>query len=187
MTTHLHLDLVGGLSGDMFIGAMLDTFPALDGDLEAVIEAAGFPDLVELGCSSHDDGTLTGTRFSVSAREQGHHHRHFSEIRRILEESALDTETRAGALGIFQLIADAEAHIHGKPVEDIAFHEVGAWDSIADVVLAAHLIARSGASSWSVSAVPAGRGWVNTAHGKLPVPAPATALLLEGFELVDDG
>jgi len=184
---HLHLDLVGGLSGDMFISSMLDALPSLFGDLDDVIVQAGFPDLVHLEQSPHNDGVLTGTRFTVSATaEEGHHHRHYSEIRERLTASALPPAVRDAALGIFYLIAEVEAAIHGKSVDDVAFHEVGAWDSIADVVLAAHLITAADAS-WSVSAVPAGRGFVETAHGRLPVPAPATARLLEGFELLDDG
>ena len=185
---HLHLDLVGGLSGDMFISGMLDAFPAYGADLEHVIEQAGFPELVTLNQEPFDDGTLTGTRFTVSAKaEEGHHHhRHYSEIRTKLESSVLSDATKSAALEMFRLVAEVEAAIHGKSVESVAFHEVGAWDSIADIVLAAHLIAQADAS-WSVSAIPAGSGFVETAHGRLPVPAPATARLLEGFELYDDG
>ncbi len=189
MTNHIHLDLVGGLSGDMFISSMLDAFPQFKKDLGQVIVDAGFPDLVELETVDHDDGTLTGTRFTVTATEQEghHHHRHYSDIINRLQGSELGTMTRRNALEIFRLIAEVEATIHGKKVADVAFHEVGAWDSIADIVLAAHLIASVGADSWSISAIPAGSGFVETAHGRIPVPAPATARLLEGFELVDDG
>ena len=189
MVNHIHLDLVGGLSGDMFISSMLDAFPQFKKGLAQVIVDAGFPDLVELETLDHDDGTLTGTRFTVTAIDQEghHHHRHYREIEDRLQGSNLDTMTRDNALEIFRLIAEVEAAIHGKKVEDVAFHEVGAWDSIADIVLAAHLIASVGADSWSISAIPAGSGFVATAHGRLPVPAPATARLLEGFELFDDG
>ena len=184
---HLHLDLVGGLSGDMFISAMLDALPSLAGDLDEVIVQAGFPDLVCLEQAPHNDGVLTGTRFTVRATaEEGHHHRHYAEIRERLTASALPPAVRDAALDIFHLIAEVEAAIHGKSVDAVAFHEVGAWDSIADIVLAAHLITAADAG-WSVSAIPAGRGFVDTAHGRLPVPAPATARLLEGFELLDDG
>ncbi|MDA0271684.1 MAG: LarC family nickel insertion protein [Proteobacteria bacterium] len=189
MVNHIHLDLVGGLSGDMFISSMLDAFPKFREGLGQVIVDAGFPDLVELETVDHDDGTLTGTRFTVTSTEQEghHHHRHYSDIRGRLQDSNLETMTRDNALAIFRLIAEVEAAIHGKKVEDVAFHEVGAWDSIADIVLAAHLIASVDADSWSISAIPAGRGFVETAHGRLPIPAPATARLLEGFELLDDG
>lgn len=187
MAKHLHLDLVGGLSGDMFIGAMLDAFPVLWPNLERVLEQGGFPDVVEISHSAHNDGVLTGTAFKVSAGESGHHHRHYADIRRILSESSLEAATRDTALSIFHEIAVVEAGIHGKSVDDIAFHEVGAWDSIGDIVLSAYLIQASGAETFSVSAVPTGSGFVETAHGRLPVPVPATSRLLEGFELFDDG
>ena len=183
---HLHLDLVGGLSGDMFIGAVLDVFPGLADGLEDVIVAAGFPHLVSLARKSHNDGTITGTRFSVAAAETSHHHRHYQDIRSKLLSSDLAETAREHALAIFQLIAEVEASIHGKTVENVAFHEVGAWDSIADIVIAGHLIAMLDAS-WSVGPLPLGRGFIDTAHGRLPVPAPATARLLSGFEVIDDG
>jgi pyridinium-3,5-bisthiocarboxylic acid mononucleotide nickel chelatase len=94
---------------------------------------------------------------------------------------------RDHAVGIFKHLAEAEAEVHGIAVADVAFHEVGAWDSIADIVAAACLIVATGATTWSVGALPLGSGRVTTAHGLLPVPAPATAILLRGFEMLDDG
>ncbi|MEX2326545.1 MAG: LarC family nickel insertion protein, partial [Pseudomonadales bacterium] len=186
---HIHLDLVGGLAGDMFVGAILDCFPDLARSLPGQLDLAGFRDLVELEIKPADDGILTGTQFKVVADQdaEGHHHRHYSEIRKIICESGLAENVKHHALGIFEIIAAAEASIHGKPIEKIAFHEVGAWDSIADIVCAGVLIDTIGATSWSVSKLPLGRGQVKTAHGMLPVPAPATALILEGFEFFDDG
>lgn len=186
---HIHLDLLGGLSGDMFIGALLDCFPALADTLPGQLERAGFRDMVRLETAAADDGTLTGTKFNVIAAERahGHDHRHYSDIVNLLDASSLDESSREIAHGIFRILAEAEAGVHGKPVDHIAFHEVGAWDSIADIVCAACLISAVGAESWSVSAIPLGGGQVDTAHGKLPVPAPATARILEDFEFIDDG
>ena len=186
---HIHLDLVGGLSGDMFISVLLDCFPEHESALAEVMVAAGFADLVRLESKPADDGVLTGTGFRVLADKdaEGHDHRHYSEIKRILNDSALAVETRDAALAIFEIIAVAEADIHGKAVDAVAFHEVGAWDSIADIVCAAHLIKACGVTSWSVSRLPIGRGQVKTAHGMLPIPAPATSLILQGFEFFDDG
>ncbi len=180
---HIHLDLVGGLSGDMFISGMLDVFPELADGLDDVISTAGFADLVTLSLAPKNDGILIGSHFTVKAAADahGHDHRHYREIRRIISESPLDTPTRDAAIDIFHIIAEAEAAIHDKPIEDVAFHEVGAWDSIADVLCAAHLITTSGATSFSVSSLPLGRGQVKTAHGMLPIPAPATALILKGY------
>lgn len=189
MSVHLQLDLVGGISGDMFIGAMLDSFPHLAAALPGQLERAGFRDLVKLEQQPFNDGILTGTNFKVypATTAEDHGHRHHSEIRQILLDSQLSDAVRQASLDIFQLIAVAEAKIHGKAVADIAFHEIGAWDSIADVVCAAFLIVEADISSCSVSTLPLGHGQVQTAHGNLPVPAPATVLLLEGFAFHDDG
>jgi uncharacterized protein (DUF111 family) len=84
-------------------------------------------------------------------------------------------------------LAEAEARVHGTIPDHVSFHEVGAWDSIADIVAAAWLIKTIGATRWTVGALPLGSGRVRSAHGLLPVPAPATALLLEGFTTIDDG
>ena len=187
MSQHVHLDLVGGISGDMFIGAMLDAFPALATELEDLVSAAGFPDLVRLEHAPHHDGVLTGTRFRVIAGQKAHHHRQYGDILDIISRSNISPATSEVALAMFNDIARAEADIHGTDVASVAFHEIGAWDSIADIILAAHVIVAVAARSWSVSSVPLGRGLIDTAHGKLPVPAPATCRLLEGFEVHDDG
>jgi len=186
---HLHLDLVGGISGDMFIAAALDCFPDMANELSSQIDQAGFPDLVRLESAPFNDGVLSGFKFNViaAADSDGHHHRHYSDIKSLLSQSKLDQDTKRVALGIFKLIAEAEAAIHDKAVEEVAFHEVGAWDSIADIVCASYLINRLRIESCSCSALPLGGGQVKTAHGMLPVPAPATALILKGFEFVDDG
>ncbi|WP_312841675.1 LarC family nickel insertion protein [Sinorhizobium psoraleae] len=109
------------------------------------------------------------------------------ELRAKLAASGLPDNVKRIAIGIFQELAEAEAAVHGKKVEDVAFHEVGNWDSIADIVAAATLIDAVHPESWSVGSLPLGRGFVETAHGRLPVPAPATTLLLRGFAFHDDG
>ena len=186
---HLHFDLVGGISGDMFIGAMLDCFPEHADSLTEQINLAGFEEMVSLRHEPFSDGILSGHKFDVepTIKAESHHHRHYHEIESILKRSDLDEKTRAVALEIFKIIAIAEAKIHNTSIESVSFHEVGAWDSIADVVCAAYLIAQSDIRSTSVSSLPLGGGQVKTAHGTLPVPAPATALILEDFKFTDDG
>ncbi|MEG9526344.1 MAG: LarC family nickel insertion protein [Hyphomicrobiales bacterium] len=134
--------------------------------------------------SGHGDGHGHGRGHTHGGR---HGHRPWSEIRAALKAADLAPAVRAHALGIFGHLAAAEARVHGIAVEAVAFHEVGAFDSIADIVAAAHLIAALEARSWSVSALPLGSGRVRTQHGPLPVPAPATTLLLAGFSTLDDG
>ncbi|MBP2236544.1 uncharacterized protein (TIGR00299 family) protein [Sinorhizobium kostiense] len=117
----------------------------------------------------------------------GHDHTHWRELRAKLAASGIPENVKSTAIGIFQELAEAEAAVHGKKVEDVAFHEVGNWDSIADIVAAATMIDAVHPESWSVGSLPLGRGFVETAHGRLPVPAPATTLLLRGFAFHDDG
>lgn len=203
----IHLDALGGMAGDMFAAALLDAFPEHEAGVLASVRAAARGAACEL--IAHNDGVLQGRRFVVAERgeagvpghahhhahghEHHHHHhgahdhRHWSDIRAGLLAAGLDPAVRDHALAIFGHLAEAEARVHGIPVAQVAFHEVGALDSIADIVAAAHLAAATGATGWSVSALPLGSGRVRTQHGFLPVPAPATALLLEGFATIDDG
>lgn len=203
----IHIDAVGGMAGDMFAAALLDAFPE---HAQGVRRSVGAASRAGVACAlvPHNDGVLQGHRFVVSGPEAGHAHGdghhghdspshaqahthadhcHWSEIRATLRGAGLEPAVRDHALGIFGQLAQAEARVHGIGVEDVAFHEVGAWDSIADIVAAAHLAAALGATAWSVGPLPLGSGRVATRHGFLPVPAPATALLLEGFATIDDG
>ena len=186
-----HLEPLGGLAGDMFAAAMLDLRPDLAaGTLQAIKE-------VDLGTAvtvrhlPYSDGILSGSRFDVALSGEparhAHDHTHWSALRKRLEASTLDAAVKSRAIAIFALLAEAEAGVHDLPVDAVSFHEVGAWDSVADIVAAAYLIETSGATQWSVASLPLGRGRVQTAHGLLPVPAPATARLLEGFVCHDDG
>ncbi len=191
MSVHIHLDPVGGIAGDMFAAAMLNAMPEHALPLQQAIDGLLLPAEVKAKLTPHDDGTLTGARFDVSLPkpdgEHDHDHRSFREIRRYLDGSALDAAVRSRALAIFRTLAEAESQVHGYAVEDVTFHEVGAWDSIVDIVAAAFLIERAGARSWSVAPLPTGSGRVRTQHGELPVPPPAVVLLLKGFVVFDDG
>jgi hypothetical protein len=119
----------------------------------------------------------------------GHHHdhTHWAHLREHLSASQLPKGVKRDALGIFGELAWAEAKVHGKEIDTVTFHEVGNWDSIADIVAAATLIDALPVDSWSVGSLPIGQGRVRTAHGELPVPAPATTLLLDGFVFHHDG
>ena len=209
----IHLDALGGVAGDMVVAALLDAFPEHEAgvahSVRAALAAAAPDAAARVACtlSAHSDGILTGRRFAVTrdgrpAEENGHHphhhdhdhdhghhhhHRHWADIRDGLGRADLAPEVARHALAIFGHLAEAEARVHGIAVEKVAFHEVGAWDSIADIVATAHCVAALDASAWTVSALPLGGGRVKTQHGPLPVPAPATTLLLAGFAMVDDG
>ncbi len=181
---HLHLDALGGVAGDMFAACLLDALPeAMEDVRRSVASAAG----TDCALVAHADGTLTGARFRVDAPDHHHHaHAHFSTIRRRLLD-VLDDRIARHAVGIFGVLAEAEGRVHGVPPDDVVFHEVGAVDSIADIVAAGTLIARLEPLSVSVAPLPLGSGRIETAHGIMPVPAPAVAILLEGFETIDDG
>lgn len=186
MPRHLHLDPIGGIAGDMFAAALLDAFPEFEAPALAIAR-----DLVGAEATISVDRApvagFAGTRMIVST-DAGYGHRRLSDIRRMLRNCGLLSDGgRDIAMAIFTLLAEAEAAVHGCDVEAVHFHEVGAVDSVADIALAGFLIDAVGATSWSVGSLPMGGGTVRTAHGILPVPAPACARLLEGFEMIDDG
>lgn len=206
---HIHLDPVGGIAGDMFVAAMLDAFPPLGAVAQGAVRAAGLPARFRLDLVSHADHALTGKRFLVlesgPAHEHPHSHEHahahphehaldhehghrpFAEIRAGLTAAPLDPGVRDHAVAIFTRLAEAEAEVHGATTDTVTFHEVGEWDSIADIVAAAAIIHALSPATWTVGPLPIGSGFVKSAHGLLPVPAPATTLLLRGLAVRDDG
>jgi uncharacterized protein (TIGR00299 family) protein len=185
---HLHLDPIGGIAGDMFVAALLDAVPD---HAAACLRAAEAVSGVPCSLLRHHDGTLAGARFAVADTHRHHDHVAWAAIRDRLHAAPLAPAARGHALGIFAALAEAEAAVHGIAPEAVTFHEVGAADSIADIVAAAVLIAAQadadGPATWSCAPLPLGGGRVATAHGALPVPAPATARLLRGFAVIDDG
>jgi pyridinium-3,5-bisthiocarboxylic acid mononucleotide nickel chelatase len=198
-TVHIHLDAVGGIAGDMFVAAVLDAFPGLRDGMLSAIRAAHLPAGITCRLVEHRDAVLSGLRFLVEEpafreREPGsrylgsqeHRHMPFRELRARLEATQLSAAVKQRAIAIFSTLAEVEGQVHGMPAEEVSFHELGGWDSIADMVGAAFLIDALSAT-WSVSVLPRGNGRVHTEHGWLPVPTPATSLLLEGFVLIDDG
>ena len=189
MSRRIHLDAVGGVAGDMFVAALLDAHPDKANGVLAAVRATGLPQSVGLRVLPHRDHALTGTRFEVALpKETGtENHIPYRKLNARLTDSDLPTGTRERAQDIFARLAAAEGTVHGVDAEDVTFHEVGNWDSIADIVGAAHLIDASGAAVWSVSSLPIGSGRVKSAHGDLPLPAPAVVELLKGYILYDDG
>ena len=133
---------------------------------------------------AHDDGRR-GPRGGAAAG--AHDHRDYADIRRLLRRAPLEADVRALAEDIFARLADVEAALHGTPVDRVTFHEVGAWDSIADVVGASAAIAWLAPVSIGSGTPVVGTGMVRTAHGPVPVPAPATAALLEGLPMRCEG
>ncbi len=185
---HVHVDALGGLAGDMFLGALLHAWPEHFDGLVSAVRCAGVPETVSVSTTPYRDHTLSGNRFAVeSPRDTPPAAGRYRDVRARMLAADLAAPLLDRALAIFALLAEAEGAVHGVAAEDVTFHEVAGWDSVADIVGAAYMLEMLQIESWSVSALPIGGGRVNTAHGPLPVPAPATVALLEGFDMVDDG
>jgi uncharacterized protein (TIGR00299 family) protein len=194
---HLHFDPHAGIAGDMAVSALVDLGVPIDIVTQA-IACLGLEGL-SVSFETRQRGAFMATGFVVSWPElrppvglllqpEAHaHHRGYAEIRGLIDKAPLNEVTHNLAQKIFAHIAKVEAARHGVPVEKVAFHEVGAWDSIADIVGFAAAFAYLQPRSVSATPVVIGTGQVKTAHGLLPVPAPATAALLQGIPVVSAG
>jgi uncharacterized protein (TIGR00299 family) protein len=227
---HIHLDVVGGIAGDIFVAGMTDAFPQLK---EAVLRNASA--VLPASCGKPvflegKSGAIRALRFSLVSPDDkhghadvehhhSHHHDHphdhhhesgpvktlhrndamahrhthdhgassYLEIAGLIEGADLAPNVRVHALGILRLLAEAEAHVHQVEIDHVHFHEIAGWDSVMDVVAAGTIAAVLDGARWSVSSLPLGGGLVQTQHGLLPVPAPATAALLKNFQWRNDG
>jgi len=180
----LYLDCFGGLSGDMVLGALLDAGVPLASVAEqlARLELTGYS---LKACREQTHG-FTGTRFLVEiSRPPGldQPHRIWEDISRLIAGSELAPPVKKRSLAVFEKLAQAEAKVHGVPPAQVHFHEVGAIDSIVDIVGTAIALHEAGIEKVYCSPLPNGTGCIRTAHGLLPVPAPAAAELLVGIPL----
>lgn len=207
----LFLDLFSGVSGDMFIGALLDLgldAAKLEGELKK-LNLEGY----HLHSARSQKASITGTKFDVHLEddherehEHGHTHSHghshahdhahghghfhshshseeshgrtFAEIRELISKSELSGWVKQRSIAVFHRLAVAEGKIHGLPPEQVGFHEVGAVDSIIDIVGACIGLEMLGKPRVLASPVVDGNGWVDCAHGRFPIPAPATLAIL---------
>ena len=204
----IYLDCSMGAAGDMLIAALLELLPEKDTFLQKM-QSLGLPGL-EISAEPSVKCGITGThmRVLIHGEEEGHPHEHAAEAHADAPEAAhahvhvhphhhtdLDELThrishlnvskavRSDILAVYQSIADAESRVHGVPVEQIHFHEVGSLDALADVTGVCLLMELLAPEQVLASPVHVGSGQVRCAHGILPVPAPATALLLEGIPI----
>ena len=173
-----YFDCFAGAAGDMIVAAMLDA--GLDFEfLKGQIATLGFPQKdLEIKVSRTKRAGLQASHFLPIVAEQ-HQHRHLSDITKIINNSSIGDKPKQTAIKIFQRLAEAEAAVHGKDLKDIHFHEVGALDSIVDIVSAAIGFEALGIEKVYCSTLAVGGGSVKMAHGTLPVPAPATVELLK--------
>ena len=211
----LYLDIFSGISGDMFIGALLDLGVEFQ-DLERELRKLGVHGY-HLRSSLGHKGAIAGVKFDVHLEDHGHdqhhddehhdhghaddehhhdehHHDHdlshkqgphshghgrtFAEIRELIQRSSLSEWVKARSVSVFHRIAVAEGAIHGQPPEEVHFHEVGAVDSIVDIVGACVGLELLGRPAVLASEVTEGTGWIECAHGRFPIPAPATLGIL---------
>jgi uncharacterized protein (TIGR00299 family) protein len=167
-----YLDLPTGVAGDMLLAALLDL-----GVPERVIDeplaALGLQGSYRLNRSSGSSAGLRGKQLVVELLEASPPHRHWADLKPQLQAAAWPESLKTKVLEVFQLLADAEAHVHGVPAEQVHFHEVGAIDSLVDVIGVCAGLLHLGLQSLWATPPPAGHGQVRTAHGVLPVPAPA--------------
>ena len=177
-----YLDCASGISGDMTLGALVDAGISLDA-LNAGIQTLGLAG-VRLVAEQVKKKGFRATQITVE-HEPEHKHRHLHHIAEMIDRSSITARQKELAGRIFRRVAEAEAKVHDTTIEKVHFHEVGAVDSIADIVGAAIGWDLLGADRIVASPVPTGTGFVHIAHGRCAIPAPATAELLKGIPLAE--
>ncbi len=171
-------ELIGGISGDMFVAALLDLGLSLN---TVKSELKRIPTLrFEIKTTKKTVQSIRAAQFHVICRNH-EHSRSWQQIRALIQRSKLDHAVKETGIEIFSCLAQAEAKIHGVAVDRVQFHEVGATDSIVDIFAAAIGIRELGITELHFSRVPLGRGMTRSDHGLLPVPGPATLELLKGL------
>lgn len=180
----IYFDCFAGIAGDMTVAALLELGLPLE-VLREELAKLPFKGYTLESAPAERHG-VSGTGFRVRLSEEDQPHRHYSDIARMIEQAPLKPRAKELAQKIFRRLAEAESQVHGVSLERVHFHEVGAVDSIVDIVGTAIGLDYLGVEKVYASGLPFGRGFVWTAHGRLPVPAPATALLMKGIPLTAD-
>jgi len=187
----LYYNCPAGICGDMHLGAMVD-LGVEPGKLIAELKKLGLSGW-SIGFNKDQRKGISGTRCDVFIQEEAppslsplttahaHVHRNFKDIREMIEASDLSDQVKEDSIKVFRVLAEAEGKVHGQTADEVHFHEVGAVDSILDIVGAAICWELLGIEEIASSTVELGGGTVQCAHGRMPVPAPATARLVENF------
>jgi len=172
-----YLDLPSGLSGDMFLGCLVHAGWGVDALRGTIARLALDPGDWSVEARRVMRGPLSATLVDVHASDT-RQHRHLPEIRGMIERADLPATVREQSVAVFERLAGAEARVHGTTADRVHFHEVGAIDAIIDIVGATAGLHDLDIETLHASAVPLGEGWTDSAHGRLPLPAPATLELL---------
>jgi len=181
---HLHLDPVGGVAGDMVVASLWDLAPGFDP--APLLAALGTPRGLDVARVDATDQGFAGSRLGIEG-EVPPPPRAAVELLALVAAAALPQAVGERALDMLRRLAEAEAAVHGMALEAVHFHELASWDTLVDLTLTAGLLEHLGVRTASIGALPLGGGTVPSAHGALPVPAPATVRLLRGFHFEDDG
>ena len=174
-----HFDCFSGISGDMTLAALIDAGVPADG-IRHGLSSLKLP--IEMNVERVKRNGFTATRVEIVAPEE-ETHRYLADVEEIIARGDLTDRQRQRASAIFRRLAQAEANVHGHAIDKVHFHEVGALDSIADIIGSAIGLDLLGVERFTSRSVPPGSGTVKCAHGIMPVPAPATAELLKGVPL----
>ncbi|MBN2327048.1 MAG: nickel pincer cofactor biosynthesis protein LarC [Candidatus Omnitrophica bacterium] len=181
----LYFDVFAGISGDMCLGALIDLGCSGD-ELRETLSGMNIPGF-DLTWERVMRGPLSGIKAHVRVEEEHHVHRTLSDMLAIVDRISWPAGVRERIESVFTVLAKAEGRIHNKPYDQIHFHEVGSYDAVIDIagtLLALHLL---GVENCACSKIHVGEGFAQTRHGKLPLPVPATADLLQGFDLYSTG
>ena len=172
-----YIDCFSGASGDMLLGALIDAGMPLE-EVQNAINTLNIP-----GCTLEafkvTENSLAATRIQITIADT-QPHRHLQDIEKIISSANLEEVVKEKALKVFRCLAEAEAEVHGCTIEKVHFHEVGAADALIDIVGVTYGFHHLGINTITCSPLPVPRGWVNCAHGEIPLPAPATCKLLQG-------
>jgi len=182
----LYWDTFAGISGDMALGSLL----ALGADPKIIVDQLHSIGLTEfvLNVRSRQVHGIQATDIEVVIQEKDHHHhRRLQDIENMILRGTLSERSRKRALLVFNVLAEAEAHVHGTTLDQVHFHEVGAVDSLVDIVGTCIALDQLDIDFIRVSTLPWSHGFVHCAHGILPLPAPATLMLLRGFKFHESG
>jgi len=180
-----YLDCFSGISGDMFVGSLLDAglpFEKLETILSG-LKISGY----KISAKKEGRNNIFGTRFLVALQEEDQKVRHLDDIKEILKDSDLPLPVIEGSIQVFEKLAIIEGEIHHISPNEVHFHEVGAVDSIVDIVATVAGIDLLGIEKLFASRIPVGTGMIASAHGKIPVPSPATIALLRGIPIYHSG
>ena len=195
----LYFELSMGAAGDMLTAALLELFDDKKGIVDE-LNSLGIPN-VTFTLEESVKCSIKGSHMSVKVdgveeddvhehhhdHEHEHHHNTLLDIKNIVSSLKISDRVKDDVMNVYMVIADAESYVHGATVSEVHFHEVGAMDAIADITAFCYLIEKLGNVRICSSAINTGNGYCRTMHGILPVPAPATAKILEGIPSYDDG